>query len=69
MKEMTLVNEIYPFNSIYFILRCCCSSSIQFTVFKHRQMMYVSTWTYMDMSVFAIGNIIYKMQYSAPFEI
>ena len=32
-------------------------------------MKYVSTWTYMDMSVFAIKNIVYKMQYSAPFEI
>ena len=42
---------------------------LQFTVFKHRQMICVSTWAYMDMSVFAIENIIYKMQYSAPFEI
>ena len=34
---------------------------LQFTVFKHRQMIYASTWTHMDMSAFAIGNIIYKM--------
>ena len=34
---------------------------IQFTVFKHRQMIYASIWTNEDVSVFAIVYIIYKM--------
>ena len=34
---------------------------IQFTVFKHRQIIYASIWTNEDVSVFAIVYIIYKM--------